>query len=135
MLEFGAWLKSLRMERGLSQRQLAAKAGVSNTYISDVERSFKAKPSGPVLERFADALDVTVDYLLQRREKPEADFTSKTYPGLTAEERASLVAAVRKARGDDNAVHNVLNYMSNRAIILMTEEEAQRVIRTGRNGS
>ncbi len=52
-------LKTLRKERGWTAEVLAAKAGTSKSYISEIENG-KKFPSGRLLKRFADELDVSV---------------------------------------------------------------------------
>src|SRR3954470_24016221 len=57
----GQRLKRLRLERGLSQRELAA-PGVSYAYISRIEAGTR-QPSVKALRRLAAKLEVTADYL------------------------------------------------------------------------
>lgn len=52
-------LKTLRKERGWTAEVLAAKAGSSKSYISEIENG-KKFPSGRLLKRFADELGVSV---------------------------------------------------------------------------
>jgi transcriptional regulator with XRE-family HTH domain len=66
---FGKRLRSLRLERGLTQEHLAELAGITATYTSDLERGAKV-PSLTILLRLARAFDLTVGELLSdfRRE-------------------------------------------------------------------
>jgi transcriptional regulator with XRE-family HTH domain len=57
----GERLKRLRLERGLSQRELAA-PGVSYAYISRIEAGTR-QPSVKALRRLATKLEVSADYL------------------------------------------------------------------------
>ena len=57
----GERLKRLRLERGLSQRELAA-PGVSYAYISRIEAGTR-QPSVKALRRLAAKLGVSADYL------------------------------------------------------------------------
>src|SRR3954464_2754073 len=57
----GQRLKRLRLERGLSQRELAA-PGVSYAYISRIEAGTR-QPSVKALRRLAAKLEVTADFL------------------------------------------------------------------------
>ena len=50
-------LKRIRLEKGLSQAELADKAGINSSYYSKIERS-DLKPSIDVLEKIAKALEV-----------------------------------------------------------------------------
>lgn len=47
----------------LTQEELAAKVGVGQSFLSQIERGFKI-PSVEVTKRLADALEVTVDELI-----------------------------------------------------------------------
>ena len=71
---FAANMKSWRKLRGLSQEELADRAGIDRTYISSLERQVYGV-SIDVLARIADALDVEPDELLKRPagvERPKA---------------------------------------------------------------
>src|SRR5437764_15150282 len=57
----GQRLKRLRLEKGLSQRELAA-PGVSYAYISRIEAGTR-QPSVKALRRLAAKLGVTADFL------------------------------------------------------------------------
>ena len=62
--KIGRMIQRLREDKGLSQRQLAARAGVTNGYISQLEAGDKKNPSLAVLQRLAKALGVPVTELL-----------------------------------------------------------------------
>jgi transcriptional regulator with XRE-family HTH domain len=49
-------LRELRVNQGLTQRQLARKAGISNTTLAKIERGGGAMP--PTLKKLADVLGV-----------------------------------------------------------------------------
>ena len=61
---FAQRLRALRKERDLSQSQLGEKAGLHYTHIGRFERG-TSRPGGDTLQRLADALDTTTDYLIQ----------------------------------------------------------------------
>lgn len=63
---FGDYLKSLRESKGLSQRQLAYLAGLSNTEISKLESGGRKKPSPAVLKKIAPHLGVPYEELLKK---------------------------------------------------------------------
>lgn len=71
---FSKRLKQARDLRGLSQAQLATKAGLPAASVSHFE-SGPRKPSFDNLKSLASALDVTTDYLLGRADTPEASAT------------------------------------------------------------
>ena len=65
MKGLGETIKALRVEKGLTQPQLAAIIGVSNGMISVWENNVN-EPKASNLKALAAALDVSVDTLLER---------------------------------------------------------------------
>jgi transcriptional regulator with XRE-family HTH domain len=66
-MAFGKAVRRLRSERGFSQEKFAARAHISRTYMSEIERGV----TGVSLEsvaRIAKALDVTMSALLRQVE-------------------------------------------------------------------
>jgi transcriptional regulator with XRE-family HTH domain len=57
-------IKRLREAKGLSQKALATKSGVTDAYIAMIETGKRKNPSVPVLRRLAKALGVPVADLL-----------------------------------------------------------------------
>jgi len=61
----GRVIQKLREEQGMSQRDLAARAKVTQGYIAQLETGLKKNPSLPVLRRLAKALGVPLAELVQ----------------------------------------------------------------------
>lgn len=61
-VQFARRLKALRIEKQMTQEDLAKAAGVSTAFISSVERGINS-PSFATLESIAEALDVPVQDL------------------------------------------------------------------------
>ncbi len=61
----GDYLKEQRVAARLSLRQLAEQAGVSNPYLSQIERGLR-KPSAEVLQQIARALRISAEQLYIR---------------------------------------------------------------------
>ncbi|PWN04887.1 transcriptional regulator [Nocardioides silvaticus] len=61
----GDYLKEQRTQSRLSLRQLAEQAGVSNPYLSQIERGLR-KPSAEVLQQIAKALRISAEQLYIR---------------------------------------------------------------------
>jgi transcriptional regulator with XRE-family HTH domain len=61
----GDYLKEQRVGARLSLRQLAEQAGVSNPYLSQIERGLR-KPSAEVLQQIAKALRISAEQLYIR---------------------------------------------------------------------
>ncbi len=63
--DIGSFIRSERETAKVSMRQLAERSGVSNPYLSQVERGLR-KPSADVLAQIAKALRVSAEVLYVR---------------------------------------------------------------------
>ena len=61
----GEYLKEQRVSARLSLRQLSEQAGVSNPYLSQIERGLR-KPSAEVLQQIAKAMRISAESLYVR---------------------------------------------------------------------
>ena len=61
----GDYLREQRVSSRLSLRQLAEQAGVSNPYLSQIERGLR-RPSAEVLQQLAKALRISAEQLYLR---------------------------------------------------------------------
>jgi transcriptional regulator with XRE-family HTH domain len=93
----GEYIREQRDAAQLSLRQLARTAGVSNPYLSQVERGLK-RPSAEILSKIAAALAISAESLylragiLQAREgDPEVTSSLATDPTLTERQRQTLL--------------------------------------------
>lgn len=102
----GDFIRSQRKAAEMSLRELAAKANVSNPYISQIERGLH-EPSMRVLRSISSALNLPIDTFLVRAglidEDPKtgADAAAAVEaaiaadPNLAADQRESLLAVYR----------------------------------------
>ena len=71
-MKLGEIIKSYREKHGVSQRRFATESGLSNSYISQLEKNKNSKngrpitPSLVVLKQVADAMGIPLDDLLRR---------------------------------------------------------------------
>ena len=98
-VKFGIVLRTIRKEKGLSQAQLGAMAGVTKAVISKYENA-QSYPGYDVLIRLANTFKVSTDYLLgvERKKTIEID-------GLTNKQIDSLITVAteyRKANENTN---------------------------------
>ncbi len=63
--DIGGFIRDLRRSAKISLRQLAEQAGVSNPYLSQIERGLR-KPSAEVLQQLASALRVSTPAMYLR---------------------------------------------------------------------
>lgn len=61
---FGEKLRSRRIAKGLTLEALAEKVGSTKAYIWQLENKKPAKPSGELLLRIANVLDISAEFLI-----------------------------------------------------------------------
>src|SRR5215207_9572017 len=93
--DIGGFIRDLRQTAKISLRQLADRAGVSNPYLSQIERGLR-KPSAEVLQQLASALRVSTPAmylragLLDDKEGQGVLAAIAVDPDLTMAQRQSL---------------------------------------------
>ena len=60
----GKRIREARKQKALTQQQLAEALGITDVYISEIERGNKM-PSIPLFIAFVEVLDISADYLLR----------------------------------------------------------------------
>ncbi|WP_334396735.1 helix-turn-helix domain-containing protein [Bradyrhizobium sp. AZCC 2289] len=88
-------IKSLRKKEKFTLDQLAEQAGLSKSYLWELENKEVPRPSGEKLAGVAKALNVTVDYLLggdptENLEAAEDKAFFREYEAMSPEARAQL---------------------------------------------
>lgn len=94
--DIGSFIRAQREAAQVSVRQLAEKAGVSNPYLSQIERGLR-KPSADVLNQIAKALRVSAEVLyiragiLEPSEKSEVRDAIISDLGITERQKQVLL--------------------------------------------
>ena len=113
----GPYLRAQRRLAKLSLRQMAELAGVSNPYLSQIERGLH-EPSVRILRSIAEALNLSAETVLEQagllnREDATATSTEAAIrhdPDLNEDQKLALLSVyrsyraggpARKSRGDD----------------------------------
>jgi transcriptional regulator with XRE-family HTH domain len=92
--DIGAYIRTQREGAQVSMRQLAKLAGVSNPYLSQVERGLR-KPSAEILQQIAKGLRISAEALYVRagilEERPASAVTDAVFADLELTERQKQV--------------------------------------------
>lgn len=107
----GEYLREQRRHARLSLRQLADAAGVSNPYLSQIERGLR-KPSAEVLQQVAKALRISAETLYVRagildekaRDELETRAVILADPSLTERQKQVLLQIYESFRKENGAV-------------------------------
>ena len=102
--ELGAYIRHQRESAKLSLRKLAKLAGVSNPYLSQIERGLR-KPSAEILHAIAKALEISSETLyvkagILEERAPDEDLEAvvRRDPNLTDPQRQALLEMYRSFR-------------------------------------
>lgn len=106
--DIGSYIRSQRESAQVSLRQLARTAGVSNPYLSQIERGLR-RPSAEILQQIAHGLRISAEVLYVRagilEERPASVVTDAVFadPYLTERQKQVLLDVYQSFRRE-NAV-------------------------------
>jgi transcriptional regulator with XRE-family HTH domain len=133
LAQLGAYIREQRENAQYSLRQLAQVAGVSNPYLSQIERGLR-KPSAEILQQLAKALEISAETLYMRAGlldgDPEAGSASSATERPGSIPGPGVLAAIRNDPALTRRQKQILQdiYESFRAAGQPTEPEAAEPI-------
>ena len=99
--ELGTFIRDRRRDARLSLRRLSELAGISNPYLSQIERGLR-KPSADILQQLARALHLSAETLYVRAgildphdDEPDLEREILRDPSLTDGQRQALLEVYR----------------------------------------
>lgn len=103
-MKLGEKIRKLRQLRGLTQKELAKRAGLSELSIVLYEKGDR-RPRVDVIAKIAKALDVSVEYLLSEREENIEKDTLKFV------KRVPVIARVPAGFPEDISAEDIIEYV------------------------
>ncbi len=106
--DIGSYIRSQRETAQVSLRQLARTAGVSNPYLSQIERGLR-KPSAEILQQIAKGLRISAEALYVKagilEERPASAVTDAVLadPSLTERQKQVLLDVYQSFRRENAA--------------------------------
>ena len=106
--DVGRYIREQRRQAELSLRKLASQAGVSNPYLSQVERGLR-QPSARILKDIAKALRISAETLyvragiLDEQEPTDLEVGIVRDPHLTERQKQVLIDVYRSFRAEGAA--------------------------------
>lgn len=118
-----------RAEKGLSQRQLALYADVSNTELHRIETAQRQKPSPKILEKISKVLDIEYEVLLQYAgyldlQDGVEQSPNLNYNSLSDEERDFILEYLHKKWNKEKPMSNKPITKSDIEKILFTDSKS-----------
>lgn len=78
--QLGIKINELRRSKGLTLEQLAHTTGSSKSYMWEIENKEVARPSAEKLDKIAEALGVTADFLIDATQtQPSEDVADRAF--------------------------------------------------------
>ena len=106
--DVGRYIREQRRQAELSLRKLASQAGVSNPYLSQIERGLR-QPSARILKDIAKALRISAETLyvragiLDEQEASDLEVAILKDPHLTERQKQVLIDVYRSFRAEGAA--------------------------------
>jgi transcriptional regulator with XRE-family HTH domain len=105
--DLGEFIRDQRRLGHLSLRKLSEMAGISNPYLSQIERGLR-KPSAEILQQIARALEISSETLYvragildERRDENDVVHAVRRDPYLTEAQRKTLVTVYESFRREN----------------------------------
>jgi transcriptional regulator with XRE-family HTH domain len=118
--ELGEFIREQRNVGQLSLRKLSEMAGVSNPYLSQIERGLR-RPSAEILQQIARALEISSETLYVRAgilDEPDGEVDViaeiRRDPQITEEQKKTLVRIYDSFRRESEAVAAELEQVEDR---------------------
>ena len=109
--DLGEFIRDQRRVGHLSLRKLSELAGISNPYLSQIERGLR-RPSAEILRQIARALEISSEELYvragildERDDQPDLISEIRREPDLTEDQKKTLIyiyASFRRENGTDD---------------------------------
>src|SRR5580698_11233404 len=110
--DLGEYIREQRVLSQISLRQLAKQAGVSNPYLSQIERGLR-KPSAEILQQIAKALRISAEALYVQAGILEERYGDSDVPAailadahLAERQKQVLLELYEAYRRESEALHN-----------------------------
>ncbi|TYR82117.1 helix-turn-helix transcriptional regulator [Priestia megaterium] len=146
-MDFGSCIKEMREEKGLSGRELARRASISQAYLSQLERGENKKPSPEIIKKIAKGLDVDYNELMtlagylydteriqletEKIQRDAEDINSRLLQEQDKYKKLKLLQSVDKYIQTTKDLHKLLtlNFDVYYKDKLLTKEEKQKLLK------
>ena len=120
--KFGSYLRKLRLDHGIGQRELAKEIGIAPSYLSDIEKEKRNAPNLNILKKLSKILKIDIDHLnnlagISKKELPPdiVEYVKKN-PNLN-----SLIRTIKNnnlSNEEIEKINNLINKDNTKALII-----------------
>jgi transcriptional regulator with XRE-family HTH domain len=107
-MSLGSELRAVRQRKGYSLRAIARAAGISASYLSDIERDKRTQPDD-IVQAICDAMHVDVDVMMAlagRLDAETQDYLQRRQPAAGV-----LLRAIAAAQLDEDELRSLAAYV------------------------
>ena len=108
--KFGPYIRRIRMEQKIGQRELAKKIGIAASYLNDIEKEKRSAPKQIIIEKISKILKVDIDSLSDLAGISKGDFASDIVEYIENNPRiVSLIRSIKKNDLNNNQIEKIEN--------------------------
>ena len=130
MLKFGEYIKSKRLEKGISLRELASKVGISPSYMSDIEKGRRNAPNKEKVDKIAEVLfysEEEINELYDLAGESKNSIASDLSSYVMESNDVKYFLRTTKNKKDNNLMDDITYVLNN--------ENIQNIVRAIRQGN
>lgn len=108
----GERIKKIRDQKKMGLNETARLAGISGSYLSNIEKGIKSNPSTDTLQKIADALAVSINEFFDEDDNLDKDTQSEKISKMVKKNKIETLAA--HFEGDDltdDDVEDIKNFI------------------------
>ena len=111
--KFGPFIRRLRTNLDITQRELAKKVGIAPSYLNDLEKEKRAAPKLEVIKKLSSILKISLNHLndlagISKKEiAPDISEFIRKNPKII-----SLIRSIKESNLDENELSHIENSIS-----------------------
>ena len=113
--KFGTYIREIRIDQGIGQRELASNVGIAASYLNDIEKGKRAAPKQIIIKKLSSLLKVDINYLndlagaTKENIAPDISEFIKNNPRLV-----SLIRSIKEKNINNEQIKKIENSLNNR---------------------
>ena len=113
--KFGTYIREIRIDQGIGQRELASNVGIAASYLNDIEKGKRAAPKQIIIKKLSSLLKVDINYLndlagaTKENIAPDISEFIKNNPRLV-----SLIRSIKEKNINNEQIKKIENSLNNK---------------------
>ena len=113
--KFGTYIREIRIDQGIGQRELASNVGIAASYLNDIEKGKRAAPKQIIIKKLSSLLKLDINYLndlagaTKENIAPDISEFIKNNPRLV-----SLIRSIKEKNINNEQIKKIENSLNNK---------------------